>query len=209
MPSTYGGQMKLQTTIPSLFLIALTLGISQTTTPVAHFPTPSPGKPGEVVPMDRFRPANNNPYKPTAEEKQQITAKTDLLGSMIRALQDRRADDALLADVEIFHSAAKWIMEFPDEFFNQASVASTLGVLDEGMERARQMQDGRTPWVTAKGRIARGYRSAVDGSVQPYRVIVPEAYDGSKPVPLAVNLHGRATTTYEVNFLRATSQPPQ
>src|SRR5262245_5820315 len=150
MPSTYGGQMKLQTTIPSLFLIALALGISQTTTPVAHFPTPSPGKPGEVVPMARFRPANNNPYKPTAEEKQQITIKTDQLGSLIRTLRDRREDDALLADVEIFHSAAKWIMEFPDEFFNQASAASTLSVLDEGMERARQMQQGKRPWVAAK-----------------------------------------------------------
>ena len=201
--------MKRRTAVPSLFLIALALGVSQTTDPVVHFPTPSPGKPGEVVPMARFRPANNQPYQPTAEEMQQITAKIDQLGSIIRALKGRNVDDALLADVEIYLSAAKWIMEFPDEFFNKASVDSTLDVLDDGIARARQMEEGKSPWVTAKGRVARGYRSVVDGSVQPYRVIVPESYDGSKRVPLFVNLHGRATTTYEVNFLRATSRPPQ
>jgi hypothetical protein len=175
---------------------------------VIHFQSPSPAiRPGEAVPMDRFRPAGNKPYQPTDAEKQQIAAKTDQLGAMIKALKNQ-ADDALLADVEIYHSAARWIMEFPDEFFNQASVASTLAVLDEGLERARLMQQGKTPWVTAKGRVSLGYRSAVDGSVQPYRVIVPESYDGSRRVPLCVNLHGRAVTTYEVNFLRATSRPP-
>src|SRR5262245_27348356 len=197
--------------VTMLFVAGLALAIMlplASQTPVVHFQSPSPGKQGELVPIDRFRPANHKPYQPTAEEKQQITAKTEQLGSMLRALKDRRADEPLLADVEIYHSAALWIMEFPDEFFNQDSVANTLAVLDEGIERARQMQNGNTPWASAKGRLNRGYRSVVDGSVQPYRVIVPQSYDGSRPVPLAVNLHGRATTTYEVNFLRATSRPP-
>jgi hypothetical protein len=175
-------------------------------TPV-HFPSPSPAHPGEDVPMARFRPANNKPYAPTPEEKRQITAKTEQLGAMIRVLRERHADEDLLADVEIYHSAARWIMEFPDEFFNQAAVGSTLAVLEEGVQRAGEMQSGKTPWTTAKGRVSRGYRSAVDGSVQPYRVIVPESYDGSRPYPLCVYLHGRAVTTYEVNFLRATVRP--
>ena len=88
--------MKRRTAVPSLFLIALALGVSQTKDPVVHFPTPSPGKPGEVVPMGRFRPANNQPYQPTAEEKQQITAKIDQLGSMIRALKGRNVIPAAI-----------------------------------------------------------------------------------------------------------------
>ena len=190
------------------FTIALAFAGLVSAQQVIHFQSPSPGRPGENVPMTRFRPAGNKPYQPTADEKQQITAKTEQLGSMIRALKDHHAHEALLADVEIYHSAARWIMEFPDEFFNQSSVGSTLAVLDDGLQRARQMQNGKTPWVAAKGRVARGYRSLVDGSVQPYRVIVPASYDGSRPVPLCVNLHGRAVTTYEVNFLRATTEPP-
>ena len=188
----------------ALVFLAMLPAVPQTG-PVVQFPSPSPGRPGEAVPMSRFRPANNQPYQPTAEEKSQIQAKMAQLGKMVEQLKYNRAEPALLPDIEIYLSAAQWIVEFPDEFFNQGSVAATLAVLDEGIERARQMQEGRRPWVTAKGRVERGYRSRVDGSVQPYRVIVPESYDGSRPVPLCVNLHGRAVTTYEVNFLRATA----
>ena len=34
------------------------------------------------------------------------------------------------------------------------------------------------------------YRSQLDGTVQPYRVYLPAAYDGSKPFPLVIALHG-------------------
>ena len=55
--------------------------------------------------------------------------------------------------------------------------------------RARRML--KFSWESRKGRIVRGYRSKVDGSVQPYGLIIPESYDGSKPVRLDVVLHGR------------------
>jgi len=70
-----------------------------------------------------------------------------------------------------------------------------------GIERGLQLKEGKSPWTTQKGRLLRGFRSALDGSVQPYRVTVPEEYDGSKPFPLDVAQHGRAVTTYEVNFI--------
>jgi hypothetical protein len=49
--------------------------------------------------------------------------------------------------------------------------------------------------------VVGGYRSAVDGSVQPYRVFIPDSYDASRPVPLYVNLHGRYVTIYEISFI--------
>jgi dienelactone hydrolase len=49
----------------------------------------------------------------------------------------------------------------------------------------------------------RGYRSRVDGSVQPYGLIIPESYDGSKPVRLDVVLHGRGTQLTEISFIAA------
>ena len=49
----------------------------------------------------------------------------------------------------------------------------------------------------------RGYRSAVDGSVQPYGLIIPESYDGSRPVRLDLVLHGRGATLNEVSFIAA------
>ena len=48
----------------------------------------------------------------------------------------------------------------------------------------------KTPWITKNGKVLRGFVSAVDGSTQPYGVIVPASYDGTKPMRLDVVLHG-------------------
>ena len=63
----------------------------------------------ENLPWTRFHPATP-PYQPTEPEKQQIQARIDELGASIRELRARRADEALLADVEIFLEAARWKM---------------------------------------------------------------------------------------------------
>ncbi len=77
-------------------------------------------------------------------------------------------------------------MAYPEEFFRQRAVTDTLAVLDKGLERAAQLKDGQSPWTMQKGRVVRGYRSALDGSVQPVRITVPAEYDGAKAVPLDV-----------------------
>jgi pimeloyl-ACP methyl ester carboxylesterase len=170
-------------------------------------PSPKQGRRGEVLPQSRFRP-RTDVYQPTSDEKQQIQGKIDQLGTMVRDLRGRRADDTLLVDVEVFHEAARWIMAFPEEFFNKQSVASTLAVLEQGIERAGQLKEGRSPWTSQKGaRLIRAYRSAVDGSVQPIRLTVPEEYDGSRALPLDIWQHGRGVTNYEVNFIASAAKP--
>lgn len=52
------------------------------------------------------------------------------------------------------------------------------------------MLTGQAPWLGKKGRVLRGFVSAIDGSVQSYGAIVPEGYNGTKPVRLDVILHG-------------------
>jgi pimeloyl-ACP methyl ester carboxylesterase len=49
---------------------------------------------------------------------------------------------------------------------------------------------GRDPFAGKQGDMRRAYRSKVDQSLQPYRVFVPSQYDGKKPAPLVVALHG-------------------
>ncbi len=166
-------------------------------------PPPAPAKKApENLPWTRFHPAAA-PYPPADAEKQQIQAKIEQLGKAIGDLRSRRADDALLADVEIFHEAAIWKMAYPEEFFRQRSVTDTLAVLDKGLERAAQLTEGKSPWTTQKGRVVRGYRSALDGSVQPVRVTVPDEYDGVRAFPLDVAQHGRFTSLYEVETLNS------
>src|ERR1051325_4935427 len=189
-----------------LFAVALVMlarlpAVSQTQSPSAP-PPPAAKKAPENLPWTRFHPATP-PYQPTDAEKQQIQAKIDQLGEAIRELRSRRKDDDILPDVEIFYEAARWKMAYPEEFFRQRAVTDTLSVLDKGLERASQLRDGKSPWTTQKGRVVRGFRSALDGSVQPVRVTVPEEYDGARAVPLDVAQHGRFTSLYEVETLNS------
>jgi predicted esterase len=49
---------------------------------------------------------------------------------------------------------------------------------------------GTDPFAGMRGDLRKAYRSAIDQTLQPYRLFVPSAYDGSKPLPLMVALHG-------------------
>jgi len=147
------------------------------------------------------------PYKPTADELGQIQRKSDELEALLKTVRGKSPDPALLADVEVYQKAARWILEFPEEFFSQDYVPQTLTALDRGADRARQLARGESPWIAEKGRTLRGYWSGVDGSVQPYGLVIPDAYDGTRPVRLDVNLHGRLGRLNEVNMLAMFSDP--
>jgi dienelactone hydrolase len=144
---------------------------------------------------------------PTAAEREQIASRMAQLTRSIDELRAKHVDDARLADIEIYQKAATWIIRFEDEFFTPAFVPNTIQALDHGLARAA---DASFSWESKKGRIVRGYRSKVDGSVQPYGLIIPESYDGSNAVRLDVVLHGRAAQGNEVAFLAAheSTKPP-
>src|SRR5262249_24817299 len=81
-------------------------------------------------------------------------------------------------------------------------VARANKQLDLGLERARQLAEGKPTWTTATGLVVRGYRSRIDGSVQPYGLVVPTSY---RPDPnrhrLDVWQHGRGEKSLEVQFI--------
>jgi hypothetical protein len=146
--------------------------------------------------------AASPPFKPTVAELQPIRSKMDELAVVLEAMSDRNVDDALLADVVVYQKAALWIMRYADEeFFSKRYITDTLTVLDHGLARARELKTGQPSWPTQKGQLVRAYRSRVDGSIQPYGLVIPVGYDGTKAVRLDVVLHGRGTTLNEVNFI--------
>ena len=138
-------------------------------------------------------------FPPTPEQQQQIAEKINQLDAAIGKLRASVPDEQL-ADVEVYLKAAQWIVRF-DEFYAAAYPAQTIAVLDAGLERAGKLEAGGTPWTASSGVICRGYRSRVDGSVQPYAITVPAGYTGASAAWLEVILHGRGDTQNEVSFL--------
>lgn len=145
----------------------------------------------------------------TSEERLELQSKVDLLDVAVRELKKRLGEGDLVADVEVYEKAGKWLLEFPEDFTNEQDVIHTITVLDRGMERARLLQNGQTPWTEQKGRKVYGMYSPLDGSVQPYGLNVPASYDARKPVRLYVWLHGRNARLSEGNFIYTyTDAPP-
>jgi dienelactone hydrolase len=144
------------------------------------------------------------PYELTPDEIRSVDAKRKELGE---ALQRVHAEDDLRVDAEIYLKAADWILKHPEEFYTRAYYENTLAVLDRGLARAAELVKGRSPWTSDKGRLSRAYRSRVDGSLQPYGLLIPASYNPVKPIRLDVVLHGRAATMNEVSFLFSHDSP--
>lgn len=94
--------------------------------------------------------------------------------------------EQLHADIRIFSEAVGHALTF-DTSFTKADVQLIEKAIEREVERATSKP---VPWTIKKGKVARGFVSAIDGSVQPYGVIIPKSYDGTKPMRLDVVLHG-------------------
>ena len=139
-------------------------------------------------------------YQPKPEELASIRVKLGELHAKLDALRGR--DPALLDDVAIYAKAADFILRYPEEFYTPAYATNTLKVLDHGLARAAELASGKPSWPRYNGRLVRAYRSAVDGSLQPYALIIPDSYKSGR-IRLDLVLHGRGATLNEVSFIAA------
>ena len=106
-------------------------------------------------------------------------------------------------DVAIYLKAAEWIVRHK-EWYSEKSGKQTLDMLAVGLKRAGEFKAGKQPWLEARGKpIARGYRSDIDNSIQPYSIQYPAVFDPKKKHRLDIVLHGRDGTLTEVKFLAA------
>lgn len=73
----------------------------------------------------------------------------------------------------------------------------------EGLERdLLSLQEGHDPIAGRRGLLRRAYRSAIDQSLQPYSLRVPEGLDAKGRYPLLVYLHGSGQDDQGVLDLR-------
>ena len=156
---------------------------------------------------DKVRPIPPKGIVLTSADRANLNSGLDKLSEEIAALRSnlrlRPNLLHLLPDVEIYETAVRTALKY-NEFFNAREIGVAKGLLEQGMERARQLRDGKAQWNTATGPIVRGYVSKIDGSVQPYGLVVPASYQENTPhrFRLDVWCHGRGETLSEVNFLR-------
>jgi predicted esterase len=141
------------------------------------------------------------PKTPDAATLKRIKDETAQLKAAVAAVAPRVHPHE--ADLEVYVKAAEWIVRH-QEWYTADSGKQTLAVIDQGLKRAEAAKDGKTPWLEQPGHaVARGYRSRIDGSVQPYGVIYPHGYgeDKDKKWRLDIHLHGRDSSLTEVKHL--------
>jgi pimeloyl-ACP methyl ester carboxylesterase len=156
--------------------------------------------------VDRVRPVPPKGIATPAADRAALQAGVDELGKEIDALRDalRRKPDllALLPDVQIYHNAVRYALAY-DEFYRPREFSVAKDLLKRGMERAKQLREGPAPWNAATGLVVRGYVSKIDGSVQPYGLVVPASYRPDSPhhFRLDVWCHGRGENLSELSFI--------
>jgi len=138
--------------------------------------------------------------------KAELTAGVADLGKKIEALRTELAGKPqlleLLPDVEIFHKAADWALRY-DEFFDKGQFDTAKKLLATGNERAAALKEGKAPWNEQTGLVVRGYKSAIDGSIQPYGLVIPADYNFSDHTPRRLDFwcHGRGEKMSELSFV--------
>lgn len=122
----------------------------------------------------------------------------------VRAELQRAADALAEKPVEagIFSKGLKWALRY-DQDFTPADLALLKNAVTRHAQRSAAAAITSKPWLNKRGKLALGYRSKVDGSVQPYGIIVPAGYDSAKPIRLDVVLHGstRPVGMSELRFI--------
>lgn len=145
--------------------------------------------------------------------RQELSEGVAKLGADIESLHGELAKKpdllARLPDVQIFHKAVDWALRY-DEFFRTNEVEIARLQLRTAAERVAQLREGKAPWTATSGLIVRGYVSRIDGSVQPYGLVVPASWTPNSPQKFRLDFwfHGRGETLSELSFLNDRMKNP-
>lgn len=154
-----------------------------------------------VLPAAQYAPPPS--VKPSEETLKKIEERIGKLEDAMKLFRREKVQDLILTDVEVYLKAATWITQH-NEFYDKRAGDWTIEALERGLMRAGQVKIGEWPWFGRTGSaVIHGYRSLIDGSVQPYAVTLPAGYSKGavKKWRLEVVLHGRNNSLTEVGFL--------
>ncbi len=160
---------------------------------------------------DKVRPIPPAGSKVSEEDKADLrTGLAELkkeLDALPKLLKDKPELLDLIPDVEIYHKAVRYAVDFDEIYVDpkrkRDDVKSAKTVLKQGLKRAKELRDGKPSWPTATGNVVRGYRSKIDGSAQPYGIVVPKSFAETPKEKRRLDFwwHGRGENLTEVNFI--------
>lgn len=132
--------------------------------------------------------AGAEPFTPA--DRQNVRDEAAALDARLAALETAgKVSTDLAADARIFTVAAVRAVDFEPEVDGKAA-ERIAAALARAAERVALLEQGEHPWTTRRDRVILGFVSAVDGSAQPFGLIVPDGYDPAMPIRLDVVLHG-------------------
>ncbi len=133
-----------------------------------------------------------------SEDRATLEAGLAQLDAALRPIEK----NPLAVDVRVFREAVRIALQY-NEFFKADEIAKAKQLLEAGLDRARSLAKGEAPWTSQTGLVVRGYISDIDGSVQPYGLVVPASWSPQQRGRWRLDawFHGRGETLSEVNFL--------
>ncbi len=158
----------------------------------------------EFPPIERLLPPQG--IEIPAEVQERLTQATDALRGRLAAVkktQARGLPNTLWADVEVYLKAVDYAVKHR-EFYGPKDFEKADRALKSAETRLGELESRKSPWTSATGLVVRGFPSRIDGSVQPYGLVIPEnlslASDAPR-VPLYIFLHGRGDKATDLHFI--------
>ncbi len=162
--------------------------------------------PADNIP-EKVRPVPPPGAKISDDARMELMIGADKLSAEIEKMRGdfkgKASSLALLPDIQIFEKAVRWAVQYNEIFNPSNEVATARTLLRQGMDRVQQLREGKPLWISATGLVVRGYVSQLDGSVQPYGLVVPASFSPNTPHPYRLDFwfHGRGETLSELSFL--------
>jgi len=106
------------------------------------------------------------------------------------------------ADIAIFGKSVDWALRYR-EIFKTNEVDSARLQLKTAAERLQALDKGQAPWTEIPGPSVGGYVSRIDGSVQPFGLVIPKGWrpNSGRQWRLDFWFHGRGETLSELAFI--------
>jgi pimeloyl-ACP methyl ester carboxylesterase len=106
------------------------------------------------------------------------------------------------ADIAIFSKSVDWALRY-EEIFKTNEVDYARLQLKTATDRLQALDKGQAPWTDVPGPTVGGYVSRIDGSLQPFGLVIPHGWrpNSGRQWRLDFWFHGRGETLSELAFI--------